>query len=67
MEIKLNKRNTNKILNENVYNKIIIKENYNSKNDSKKVIKTDRTKTKSHEHHLSNCAEDKISLKKIKI
>jgi len=67
MEIKLNKkRNTNKILNENVYNKIIIKENYNSKNDSKKVIKTDRTKTKSHEHHLSNCVDDKISLKKNK-
>ena len=67
MEINLNKkRNTNKILNENVYNKIIIKENYNSKNDSKKVIKTDRTKTKSHEHHLSNCVDDRISLKKNK-
>ena len=47
------KRNINKTLNNNIYNKILLKDNI--KNDLKsKIIKTDRTKTKSHEHHLSN-------------
>ena len=47
------KRNINKTLNNQIYNKIILKENV--KNELKnKIIKSDRTKTKSHEHHLSN-------------
>ena len=53
-KLKLNKRlNTNKPLKNNIYNRIIVKDNL--KNDFKnKIIKTDRTKTKSHEHHISN-------------
>ena len=55
------KRNINKTLNNNIYNKIILKDNI--KNDIKnKIIKTDRTKTKSHEHHVSNI--DNINMHK---
>ena len=47
------KRKVIKALNDNIYNKIIVRDNM-KKDIKNKIIKTDRTKTKSHEHHLSN-------------
>ena len=47
------KRKVIKTLNDNIYNKIIVRDNM-KKDIKNKIIKTDRTKTKSHEHHLSN-------------
>ena len=47
------KRNIDKTLNNHIYNKIILNENIKNKLKNK-IIKTDRTKTKCHEHHLNN-------------
>lgn len=47
------KKKVNKTLNNHIYNKIIVKDNM--KNDFKSIfLKTDRTKTRSHEHNLCN-------------
>ena len=57
------KRSTNKALNKKIYNRIIIKDTLKGELKNK-IIHTDRTKTKSHEHHLSNI--DNICLYKNK-